>query len=46
MDEFKPDNQPQGQNDLRPDTSDRPTGRSRQSSSAANLKLHFHVNIL
>lgn len=34
MDEFKPDNQPQGQNDLRPDTSDRPTGRSRQSVAA------------
>ncbi|KLN46620.1 membrane protein [Providencia rettgeri] len=34
MDEFKPDNQPQGQNDLRPDTSDRPTGRSRQSTAA------------
>ncbi|WP_273804284.1 SPOR domain-containing protein [Providencia rettgeri] len=33
MDEFKPDNQPQGQNDLRPDTSDRPAGRSRQSTS-------------
>lgn len=33
MDEFKPDNQPQGQNDLRPDTSDRPAGRSRQSSA-------------
>lgn len=33
MDEFKPDNQPQGQNDLRPDTSDRPTGRSRQSTA-------------
>ncbi|WP_272656536.1 MULTISPECIES: SPOR domain-containing protein [unclassified Providencia] len=31
MDEFKPDNQ--GQNDLRPDTSDRPTGRSRQSAA-------------
>ncbi len=30
MDEFKPDNQPQVQNDLRPDSSDRPTGRSRQ----------------
>ncbi|HBO24824.1 MULTISPECIES: SPOR domain-containing protein [unclassified Providencia] len=30
MDEFKPDNQ--GQNDLRPDSSDRPTGRSRQST--------------
>ncbi|MEW2741751.1 SPOR domain-containing protein [Providencia sp. PROV130] len=39
MDEFKPDNQPQGQNDLRPDTSDRPTGRSRQSSSAAKPKI-------
>ncbi|WP_369309366.1 SPOR domain-containing protein [Providencia rettgeri] len=34
MDEFKPDNQPQGQNDLRPDTSDRPAGRSRQSMTA------------
>lgn len=34
MDEFKPDNQPQGQNDLRPDTSDRPAGRSRQSTTA------------
>ena len=33
MDEFKPDNQPQGQNDLRPDSSDRPTGRSRQSTA-------------
>lgn len=32
MDEFKPDSQ--GQNDLRPDTSDRPTGRSRQSAAA------------
>ncbi|MEQ4734360.1 MULTISPECIES: SPOR domain-containing protein [Providencia] len=39
MDEFKPDNQSQGQNDLRPDTSDRPTGRSRQSSSAAKPKI-------
>lgn len=39
MDEFKPDNQPQGQNDLRPDTSDRPTGRSRQSSSTAKPKI-------
>ncbi|EKT56135.1 SPOR domain-containing protein [Providencia burhodogranariea] len=33
MDEFKPDNQPKAQNDLRPDTSDRPTGRSRPSPS-------------
>ncbi|MEQ5635015.1 SPOR domain-containing protein [Providencia manganoxydans] len=39
MDEFKPDNQPQAQNDLRPDTSDRPTGRSRQQSSSAKPKL-------
>lgn len=34
MDEFKPDNQPNTQNDLRPDTSDRPAGRSRPSSTA------------
>ena len=34
MDEFKPENQqPQAQNDLRPDVSDRPTGRSRQSTT-------------
>ncbi|WP_323085032.1 SPOR domain-containing protein [Providencia alcalifaciens] len=34
MDEFKPDNQPQVQNDLRPDTSDRPTGRARPAAAA------------
>lgn len=34
MDECKPNNQPQAQNDLRSDTSDRPRGRSRPSSSA------------
>lgn len=34
MDEFKPDNQPQVQNDLRPDTSDRPTGRTRPAAAA------------
>ncbi|MGL5952757.1 Uncharacterized protein conserved in bacteria [Providencia rustigianii] len=34
MDEFKPDNQPKAQNDLRPDTSDRPTGRSRPAATA------------
>lgn len=39
MDEFKPDNQPQAQNDLRPDTSDRPAGRSRPSLSSAKPKI-------
>lgn len=39
MDEFKPDNQPQAQNDLRPDTSDRPTGRSRPQSSSTKPRL-------
>ncbi len=35
MDELKPDNQSQGQSDLRPDTSDRPTGRPRQPATKA-----------
>ncbi len=39
MDEFKPDNQPQAQNDLRPDTSDRPTGRNRASVSSVKSKI-------
>ena len=33
MDELKPDNQSQEQNNLRPDTSDRPTGRQRQPAT-------------
>ncbi|KPD03739.1 inner membrane bile resistance protein [Moellerella wisconsensis ATCC 35017] len=39
MDELKPENQSQGQNDLRPDTSDRPTGRPRQPASKQKPKL-------
>ncbi|EKT60822.1 SPOR domain-containing protein [Providencia sneebia] len=39
MDEFKPDNQPQAQNDLRPDTSDRPAGRNRASVSSVKSKI-------